>query len=131
MILGIIIGFIIGVLVTLIKLGHSNSKEKKVEYERRGIYVRNFTISREKEGVDVNIGTVNATYELGEVDSTDDMSKVKVLSIISDRSEYNTNPGELSKLTTMIDNTWISSKDIKWINSTTKKRNDKIDQILK
>lgn len=30
----------------------------------------------------------------------------------------------------MVDNTWMLSTDIEWIDETSKMRNDKIDQIL-
>ena len=58
-------------------------------------------------------------------------SKVQVISMTADQSEFNTDLTK-DRIKGMINNTWINSDKIEWIeDDLAKKRNDKIEQILK
>lgn len=132
-----IIGFLIGGLVFGIlgfAIGNSKpatkdtkeepKKSNTKEYLRRGIWTNGYTggSGDKKKSFDVQ-------FELGEVESTSTKSKVEVISLVSSMSEYN-DKSYKKKLTKMVDNTWLLSSDIEWIDDTSKMRNDKIDQIL-
>ena len=123
--IGILIGFILGLPIGFIKW-----KKKTVpvveKYSRRGLLQKNFSITGElttrTKGVDVQ-------YEIGELESTDKLSKIEVIELKADQSEYNTDFNK-KKLLNMVDKTWVSSDDITWITTAADKRNKKIDEIL-
>ena len=123
--IGILIGFILGLPIGFIKW-----KKKSVpvveKYSRRGLLHKNFSITSElttrTKGVDVQ-------YEIGELESTDKLSKIEVIELKSDQSEYNTDFNK-KKLLNMVDKTWVSSDDITWITTAADARNKKIDQVL-
>lgn len=123
--IGILIGFILGLPIGFIKW-----KKKTVpvveKYSRRGLLHKNFSITSElttrTKGVDVQ-------YEIGELESTDKLSKIEVIELKADQSEYNTDFNK-KKLLNMVDKTWVSSDDITWITTAADKRNKKIDEIL-
>lgn len=114
--IGIIVGFFIGYLVG------KPGKSKKEEYSRRGLYETSYTVSNTNDSVDV-------TFEIGEIESTDTLSKVRVLSVKTNRSEFNAD-SQRRNLKCMIDESWIESSKVNWITTVAQKRNDKIDQIL-
>lgn len=119
---GILLGFLIGYQT-------GKPKEKKIvkeKYSRRGLYKNDYSISNNG----VKSTDITVTFEVGEIESTDTLSKVEVISIKTNRSEFNKNDSEQEKLKVMIDNSWIESKDIQWITTIAQIRNDKIDQIL-
>ena len=58
------------------------------------------------------------------------MSKVEVISLISNQGRLNT-PDEKKTFANQINNSWVNSSEIKWINTRTSDRNRKIDEILK
>lgn len=121
--LGILIGIIIGVLFT-ITLANIANKEEKVDIEkyiRRGLLQKNFTTNLN--------GSVDVMYEIGELESTGSLSKIEVIELKADKSEYNSE-FQKKRLTEMIDKSWVNSKDITWITTTSETRNKKIDQIL-
>ena len=121
-----IVGFLIGGLIFGI-LGFfiGNQKEQKeTEYIRRGIWVNGYS-----GGSGENRKKFEVQFELGEVECTSTKSKVEVISMVSSRSEYN-DDSTRKKIAEMVNNTWMSSSDIEWIDDTSKMRNDKIDQIL-
>lgn len=129
-----IIGFLIGGLIFGV-LGFlvRNSKEEKKEteskkeepkYIRRGIWSNGYS-----GGTGVNKKSFEVQFELGELESTSTKSKVVVISLVSSCSEYN-DLSTRKRLSEMVDNTWMLSTDIEWIDDTSKMRNDKIDQIL-
>lgn len=130
-----IIGFLVGGLVFGV-LGFlvGNSKEKETEtkeskkeepnYIRRGIWSNGYS-----GGSGENKKKFEVQFELGEIESTSTKSKVVVISLVSSRSEYNDGATK-KRLSEMVDNTWMLSTDIEWIDDTSKMRNDKIDQIL-
>lgn len=133
--LGILIGIIIGILFT-ITLANITNKEEKVDIEkyiRRGLLQKRYT-STDNNGDKIKIDVM---YEIGELESTGSLeqgkfhsiSKIEVIELKVDKSEYNSEY-QKKRLTEMIDKSWVNSKDITWITTTSETRNKKIDQIL-
>ena len=125
--LGILIGIIIGVLFT-ITLANIANKEEKVDVEkyiRRGLLQKGYA-STDNNGDKIKIDVM---YEIGELESTGSLSKIEVIELKADKSEYNSEY-QKKRLTEMIDKSWVNSKDITWITTTSETRNKKIDQIL-
>jgi hypothetical protein len=123
------ITFIIGVLVGLIPtfyLLFNNNSNKKVneEYLRRGIYNLSFNCTRGNWQ-----GSVNIQYEVGEIESADDVSKIEVISLIADQSRFNT-VEEKKTFIGQINHSWIDSSKIKWLSTKSSEREKKINQIL-
>ena len=122
--LGILIGFILGLPIGFIKW--KKKSEPVVEkYSRRGLLQKNFSITSE---LTTRTKSVDVQYEIGELESTDKLSKIEVIELKSGQSEYNTDFNK-KKLTDMVNKTWINSSDITWI-TTAADRNKKIDKIL-
>ena len=123
--LGILIGFILGVPIGFIKW-----KKKPVpiveKYSRRGLLEKSFSVT---DALTTRKSTVEVVCEIGELESTDKLSKIEVIEIKSNQSEYNTDYNK-KRLTDMVDKTWVSSDDITWITTAADKRNKKIDEIL-
>ena len=123
--LGILIGFILGLPIGFIKW--KKKSEPVVEkYSRRGLLQKNFSITSE---LTTRAKSVDVQYEIGELESTDKLSKIEVIELKADQSEYNTDFNK-KKLLNMVDKTWVSSDDITWITTAADKRNKKIDEIL-
>jgi gas vesicle protein len=128
-----IIGFLIGGLIFAVLgflVGNSKSEEttksknKESNYIRRGIWNNGYSV-----GSGENKKKFGVQFELGEVESTSTKSKVEVISMVSSCSEYNDDLTR-KKISDMVNNTWMLSTDIEWIDDTSKMRNDKIEQIL-
>lgn len=123
--LGILIGFILGLPIGFIKW-----KKKSVpvveKYSRRGLLKKNFSVTGE---LTTRTKSVDVVYEIGELESTDKLSKIEVIELKSDQSEYNSEYNK-KRLTEMVDKTWVSSSDITWITTAADTRNKKIDKIL-
>ena len=123
--IGILIGFILGLPIGFIKW-----KKKTVpvveKYSRRGLLHKNFSITSE---LTTRTKSVDVQYEIGELESTDKLSKIEVIELKSGQSEYNTDFNK-KKLTDMVNKTWINSSDITWITTAADVRNKKIDKIL-
>jgi len=123
--IGILIGFILGLPIGFIKW-----KKKTIpvveKHIRRGILNKEFAINDNTSG---NKSTVWVQYEIGELESTDKLSKIEVIVLKADQSEYNSEYNK-KRLLDMVDKTWISSDDITWITTAADKRNKKIDKIL-
>ena len=122
--LGILIGLILGVCSTCLYF-LSNSKDKKVKdkFLRRGIFTNTYTTVGGK--------SFDVQFELGELEKTSARSKVEIISMTADQSEFN-NDLTKKRISDMVNNTWIKSEGIEWIeDDLAKKRNDKIEQILK
>jgi hypothetical protein len=123
--LGILIGFILGLPIGFIKW--KKKSEPVVEkYSRRGLLQKNFSITSE---LTTRAKSVDVQYEIGELESTDKLSKIEVIEIKSNQSEYNTDYNK-KRLTDMVDKTWVISSEITWITTAADKRNKKIDEIL-
>lgn len=123
--LGILIGFILGLPIGFIKW-----KKKTVpvveKYLRRGLLEKSFSVT---DALTTRKSTVEVVCEIGELESTDKLSKIEVIEIKSNQSEYNTDYNK-KRLTDMVDKTWVNSDDITWITTAADKRNKKIDEIL-
>jgi hypothetical protein len=122
--IGILIGFILGLPIGFIKW-----KKKTIpvveKHIRRGILNKEFRIN-ENGGVK---NTVHVQYEIGELESTDKLSKVEVIVLTPNQSEYLTDFYR-KKFTDLIDKSWIESTNINWITTASDIRNKKIDQVL-
>ena len=123
--LGILIGFILGLPIGFIKW--EKKPEPAVEkYSRRGLLEKSFSVT---DAFTTRKSTVEVVCEIGELESTDKLSKIEVIEIKSNQSEYNTDYNK-KRLTDMVDKTWVSSSEITWITTAADKRNKKIDEIL-
>ncbi len=121
--LGILIGFILGLPIGFIKW----KKPKVVEkYIRRGILQKEFSTT---DGITGRKSKIEVQYEIGELESTDKLSKIEVISFTPANSEYHTDYYK-KKLTELIDKSWIESKEVNWITTAADVRNKKIDEIL-
>jgi len=130
LLLGGLLFFVFGFVVGNSKSeGTKDTKKKEPkkstkEYTRRGIWTNGYS-----GGSGESKKKFEVQFELGEVECTSTKSKVEVISMVSSRSEYNDDITR-KKITEMVNNTWMLSTDIEWIDETAKVRNDKIDQIL-
>jgi hypothetical protein len=123
--IGFIIGLLIGLTPSIYYIIKYNNKKSPVEkYQRRGIYNLTYNVTRGDWK-----GTTTIQYEIGELECTTDMSKIEVISLISEQSRFNT-PDEKKSFTEQIDKSWVDSSEIKWIESVVSERNKKIEQIL-
>ena len=102
--IGILIGFILGFPIGFIKW-----KKKTVplveKYSRRGLLQKNFSVT---DNLTTRTKSVDVQYEIGELESTDKLSKIEVIGLKSDQSEYNSEYNK-KKLTDMVDKTWVNS----------------------
>ena len=123
--LGILIGFILGVPIGFIKW-----KKKPVpiveKYSRRGLLEKSFSVT---DALTTRKSTVEVVCEIGELESTNKLSKIEVIEIKSNQSEYNTDYNK-KRLIDMVDKAWVISSEITWITTAADKRNKKIDEIL-
>ena len=128
---GFIIGFILGAIPTVWFI-KENRKRKKRENEiviprfiRRGIMTKEYSVSRQG----VKVYDVEVQFEIGELESTGNMSKIEVVSCIANQSSSNDEKSR-KEFTEMLDKSWVNSDEINWITTLASKRNDKIDNIL-
>ena len=123
--LGILIGFILGLPIGFIKWKKKPTPVVE-KYSRRGLLKKSFSVT---DNLTNRKSTVDVMYEIGELESTDKLSKIEVIELKADQSEYNTEHNK-KRLIDMIDKSWISSDDITWITTAADIRNKKIDEIL-
>lgn len=123
--LGILIGFILGLPIGFFKWEKKTAPVVE-KYSRRGLLEKSFSVT---DNLTNRKSTVDVMYEIGELESTDKLSKIEVIEIKSNQSEYNTEHNK-KRLTDMVDKTWIDSDDITWITTAADMRNKKIDEIL-
>ena len=102
-------------------------KEKKEEVNlRKGLLYKSFSVTnilQKKE-------TLDAEFEILEVERTSEKSKIKVIDCHPSKSEYNSGSNK-QELINMIDGSWILSKDIEWIEKPIEDtREEKLNQIL-
>lgn len=115
-------GFLLGFKI-------KRSKKTKVNDNRRGLLKKEFTSSSpfgKKEEFEV-------VFEVEEVESSETRSKVHVIGYVSSKSDYNeegSNNIYKEKVTSMIEGSWILSSQIEWIDSKSKIRMQKIEDIL-
>jgi len=120
---GILIGLIIGLPIGFIKWKKKPVVEK---YSRRGLLLKKYTVT---EGVTGIKNTLECVFEVSEIESTDNLSKVEVIDLKPSQSSYKTDY-ERKRLSEMIDKSWVKSEEIHWITTAADKRNQKIDQLL-
>jgi hypothetical protein len=123
--LGILIGFILGLPIGFIKWKKKSTPVVE-KYSRRGLLQKNFSVT---DNLTNRKNSVDVQYEIGELESTDKLSKIEVIVLKADQSEYNSEYNK-KRLLEMVDKTWISSDDITWITTAADKRNKKIEEIL-
>lgn len=123
--IGILIGFILGLPIGFIKWKKKTSPVVE-KYSRRGLLPKEFSVTNEVTGKQ---SIVECHFEIGELESTDTLSKVEVIFVQSNQSEYNSDHNK-KRLIEMINNTWVNSNNITWITTTSQVRNKKIDEIL-
>jgi hypothetical protein len=123
--LGILIGFILGLPIGFIKWKKKSTPVVE-KYSRRGLLQKNFSVT---DNLTNRKNSVDVQYEIGELESTDKLSKIEVIVLKADQSEYNSEYNK-NRLLEMVDKTWVSSDDITWITTAADKRNKKIDEIL-
>ena len=121
--LGILIGFILGLPIGFIKWKKKPVVEK---YSRRGLLVKEYTVT---DGSTGRTSKIECVFEVGELESTDTLSKVEVVDVKPNQSQYNTDY-ERKRLTEMVDKSWVPLTDIHWITTAADVRNKKIDEIL-
>lgn len=122
-IFGLVLGFIIG-LVFFTLFGYFLDKKKNKKESsllKRGLYTNRYTVDNDSND------SFEAVFEVSEIESTDTLSKVKVISVKTSRSTYLKN----NNLKEMVDNSWIDTSKIMWITSKSQIRNSKIDEIIK
>jgi len=118
------VGFIIGFIVR----GGNKKSPVKEKYIRRGLYKIQYQVTKGPE--EKPAGNIDAVFEIGEIECTDTLSKIEVISVKTNLSEYNNSKVEQDRLISMADNSWIKSSEITWITTVVEKRNNKIDEIL-
>ena len=116
--LGILIGFILGLPIGFIKWKKKSTPVVE-KYSRRGLLQKNFSVT---DNITTRKNTVDVQYEIGELESTDKLSKIEVIELKADQSEYNSEYNK-KRLLEMVDKTWVSSDDITWITTAADKRN--------
>ena len=125
--LGLLLGsvmFGVPFLLLGIKLSKIN-KSMNAAPIRRGIYKNSYSVKSSGN----NTGVVGVQFEVGEIESTGELSKLEVISCITDQSAYNDDYHK-KKFTDMVNGMWINSDEVQWITTLASKRNEKIDKIL-
>lgn len=123
--LGILIGFILGLPIGFIKWKKKPTPVVE-KYSRRGLLKKSFSVT---DNITSRKSSVDVMYEIGELESTDKLSKIEVIDLKSDQSDYNTDYNK-KRLTDMVNKTWLGSDEITWITTAADVRNKKIDQVL-
>lgn len=131
--LGLLLGSVIFGVPGLL-LGRKLVKISKImnagpKYIRRGIYQNSYSVRSSGISSGISTGKVDIQFEIGELESTGELSKVEVISCIPDQSAYN-NEKDKKRFTDMVDGMWINSDRVQWITTIASKRNEKIDQVL-
>lgn len=99
----------------------NRSKPKPSSYIRRGLYKSKYTKSSDGSNIE-------ATFEIGELESADELSKIVVLNV---KTNTTCNSEMILNLKNMVDNSWVETSDIKWITTKSAIRNEKINELLK
>jgi hypothetical protein len=117
--LGILVGFIFGLSIGFFLW----YKKKQKKFTKRGLLDKEFTIT-DTDNKTFNKHTIKCQYEIEEIESTDTLTKVRVIQMSPSNSEWNSanNKNRLKEM--------IETNDIKWITTAADVRNRKIDEIL-
>ena len=119
------VGLILGTVITTICLLFIGPLvfKKKNDGKRKGLYEQTFQ-TPQGDKIDVQ-------YEIIEIERSDKKSKIKVVSLISNKNVYNKQGLEQNSLISMVNNSWVNSNNIEWIiKPIVDQRDDKINKIL-
>jgi hypothetical protein len=124
---GLFTGFIIRSIFFSSKNSGRKSGEMEKSYLRKGLYTQKYQITQ----LGVKVSEIDVNFEVGEIEKTKNKSKVKVLDMVSSSAEYNNASSQRDKLKSMIENSWIESNEVEWIeDDLSEKREEKINKIL-
>lgn len=112
------------VMFIWISIDELKNKDKKLQkFSRRGICQRNYTTF----GGDAFF----VEYEVGEIEKTSTKSKLKVINSISSMSIHNSSDIKKNELNAYLNDAWVLSSDIEWIEESLEdKRDEKLTKLL-
>ena len=124
-----LVGFITGII--FLKIYHSvktnKTKTKRSKYLRRGLYTNSYSISQNGH----KTGEVTVQFEVGELEKSPGMSKVEVINLSTSNTVYNKEGDDRDRMKSMVDNLWLDSSQIEWIEDPIQKmRDEKLNEIL-
>jgi hypothetical protein len=128
------IGFITGIFFLKIyqSIKKNKTKTKRVavkfsKYLRRGLYTNSYSTSQNG----YKTGDVTVQFEVGELEKTSGMSKVEVINLSTSNDAYNKEGSDRDRMKSMVDNLWLDSSQIEWIEDPIQKmRDEKLNEIL-
>ena len=134
---GFFTGFIIRSLFFSSKRSDKKSANMEKTYLRKGLYTQKYQITQ----LGVKVSEIDVNFEVAEIDRLQylnllnycwgNKSKVKVLDMVSSSAEYNNASSQRDKLKSMVENSWIESNEVEWIeDDLSEKREEKINKIL-
>ena len=124
---GLFTGFIIRSIFFSSKNSGRKSGEMEKSYLRKGLYTQKYQVTQ----LGVKVREIEVDFEVAEIERTQTKSKVKVLDMVSSSAEYNNASSQRDKLKSMIENSWIESNEVEWIeDDLSEKREEKINKIL-
>ena len=123
------VGFITGIIFLKIyqSVKTNKTKTKRSKYLRRGLYTNSYSISQNGS----KTGEVTVQFEVGELEKTPGMSKVEVINLSTSNAAYNKEGADRDRMKSMVDNLWLDSSQIEWIEDPIQKmREEKLNEIL-
>jgi hypothetical protein len=123
------IGFITGIFFLKIyqSVKKNKTKTKRSKYLRRGLYTNSYSISQNG----YKTGEVTVQFEVGELEKSPGMSKVEVINLSTSSTVYNKEGDDRDRMKSMVDNLWLDSSQIEWIEDPIQKmRDEKLNEIL-
>ena len=123
------IGFITGIFFLKIyqSVKKNKTKTKRSKYLRRGLYTNSYSISQNG----YKTGEVTVQFEVGELEKSPGMSKVEVINLSTSSTVYNKEGYDRDRMKSMVDNLWLDSSQIEWIEDPIQKmRDEKLNEIL-
>ena len=124
---GFFTGFIIRPLFFSSKRSDKKSANMEKTYLRKGLYTQKYQVTQ----LGVKVREIEVDFEVAEIERTQTKSKVKVLDMVSTSADYNSASSQRDKLKSMVENSWVDSNEIEWIEEDlSEKRNEKINKIL-
>jgi hypothetical protein len=123
------VGFITGIIFLKIyqSVKTNKTKTKRSKYLRRGLYTNSYSISQNGH----KTGEVTVQFEVGELEKSPGMSKVEVINLSTSSTVYNKEGDDRDRMKSMVDNLWLDSSKIEWIEDPIQKmRDEKLNEIL-
>jgi hypothetical protein len=123
------VGFITGIFFLKIyqSVKKNKTKTKRSKYLRRGLYTNSYSISQNGH----KTGEVTVQFEVGELEKSPGMSKVEVINLSTSNAAYNKEGADRDNMKSMVDNLWLDSSQIAWIEDPIQKmREEKLNEIL-